>query len=945
MTAQESNKSADGLDEALAQFVHACERGEHPDAEELIKRYPEHETCIRRRIGGLREIDALFDSLVQTEPEALVDGSPEHNLVGHRIGGFEIEEVIGRGGMGVVYRARDTRLARSVAVKSMPAKLARDSGARVRFKREARVLASLNHANIGVIHDIIESQDHAGYLVLEYVPGETLAERIKRTPLTMAEVLSIGRQIAEAISAAHKSGVVHRDLKPGNIKITPDGRVKVLDFGLAKSFTEEDKGNETTETRTGRVIGTPAYMSPEQARGKETDHRTDLWSFGCILYQMLTGRFPFEGRTTMDTLARILECEPDWRLLPPTTPANICALLHRCLEKDPDRRLGGIADAVVEITEALSTPVQTASVRLRRMAMTVGIAVVIVLSCVSVWVARTQRARPPSKEIRLVVLPFENLGPPGEEYFADGITDEITARLAGIAGLSVISRQSAMQYKKTEKNTQQIADELRVDYILEGTVQRERPSDPNGRVKIRPQLIRVADDAHVWAHIYENDMRHVFRLQSDVAEHAAQELDVLLLDAQRQAVRSVPTANTEAYNYYLRGNDYSSRPYQDENNALIAIQMYQKAVELDPDFSLAHARLSEAHSGMYQFRYDRSVKRLEMAWEASERALKLAPDLPEAHYARGVCYYWGRRDYARALDELELARKNRSKDGQFLAMIGYVQRAQGKYEQALADMQAAFELNPLDYRLAYEIGNTFRDLGNYTEAEHYYEQAILLAPDEDHPYFLKARLYLVWKGSTDDARNVLEEASQYINLTEEWRTAKQLFELDILDGYYEQALARLPLASPSTDELNSLDALRYAQVYDYWGKVDLAKRYYDEARTILERQVKEYPNDPACRSMLGIAYAGLGRSEEAIREARLGMELVLKAEDSQSYFSAARDLAYVYTKVGEFDAAIDQIKYMLTFRALFSIPLLQLDPAWDPLREHPQVQRLLELGK
>jgi len=304
MVAHSNDNPPDGLDEVLTRFVNAYVQDEKPDIDEFVKQYPQHENQIRRRVQGLCEIDTLFDSLVQADQSDFNSVATDDNLVGQKIGCFEIVEIIGRGGMGVVYRARDTKLDRTVAIKSIPPELAGSSATRIRFRREAKLLASLNHPNIAVIHEIIE-EEKSGYLILEYIPGETLAQRLAREPFELEEAFSISRQIAEAVSAAHKKGVVHRDLKPGNIKITPEGRVKVLDFGLAKTYDRNSGGSENAATHPGRVIGTPVYMSPEQARGKDTDHRTDIWSFGCIMYQMLTGRLPFEGETATDTLGKL----------------------------------------------------------------------------------------------------------------------------------------------------------------------------------------------------------------------------------------------------------------------------------------------------------------------------------------------------------------------------------------------------------------------------------------------------------------------------------------------------------------------------------------------------------------------------------------------------------------------------------------------------------------
>ncbi|MFC1794017.1 protein kinase [Planctomycetota bacterium] len=277
---------------------------------------------------------------------------------GGQIGSFRIEQEIGRGGAGVVYLAHDTKLDRSVAIKSLPAELMENPKARTRFAREARVLASLNHPNIATIYEELQETEGLGYLVLEYVPGQTLAERIAGARLKPQEALSIAQQIAEAVTAAHEHDIIHRDLKPGNIKITPEGKVKVLDFGLAKALGGEAKDKQSTVTEPGRIIGTPAYMSPEQARGKPTDKRTDIWSFGCVLYEMLTGKVPFEGETVSDTLAGILDREPDWHALPQATPANIQVLLRRCLEKDPRRRLQHMGDVSIEISETMSGTVE-----------------------------------------------------------------------------------------------------------------------------------------------------------------------------------------------------------------------------------------------------------------------------------------------------------------------------------------------------------------------------------------------------------------------------------------------------------------------------------------------------------------------------------------------------------------------------------------------------------
>ena len=920
------------LEEALNHFIDEHLRGQQPDIDEFVKQYPQCEVQLKKRIQDLREIDTLFDSIFQADQSDFDYAAVGNDLVGRKVGNFEIVEIIGRGGMGVVYLAHDTKLKRSVAVKSMPVEMQANSTSRMRFIREAELLASLNHPNIAVIHEIIE-EEKFDYLILEYVPGDTLAERIAREPLSIDEALSIARQITEAVSAAHKKGIIHRDLKPGNIKITPEGRVKVLDFGLAKSSMDEGKRTQTTVTQPGRVIGTPAYMSPEQARGKETDNRTDIWSFGCLMYQMLTGQLPFEGETATDTLAHIIERQPDFDLLPDSTPANIRALLAQCLEKEPDKRLEDITNATLEISETLTVSAMAVPTKSRKVAMIFGAALIIVLSAIAMRFIPQQQAQLSPKEIRLVVLQFENLGSVEDEYFATGLTDEITTRLAGIDGMRV--------YKSREHGAKQVAKELGVDYILEGTLQRAQRSDPNSPVRIRPKLIRASDDSLVWAQPYD-DVREVLQIQSDVAEQVAQALDITLLEPQRQALRSEPTENKEAYVYYLRGNEYSSRLYQNKNDLVIAIEMYEKAIDLDDKFTLAHARLSHAYSGMYKFRHDRNEKRRAMAWEESNRALELDPELPEAHWARGVYYYWCCSDYIRALEELGIARKSQPKNSRFIATIGYVQRMQGEFEQALDNIKRASELNPLSNGLSMELGNTLRHVRNYAKAESCYDRAISLAPESDHTHFLKATLCLVWKGSTEEARAVLERASQYINLKEVPRIVNLWFRLDLLDRNYQEALARLPLKSPTTEALSFPNALRYAEIYGYMKDKKSAEKYYEQAMRILESKLREDPNDAWFHSALGVTYAGLGRKDDAVQEGRWAVKLLPYTKDTQRGFARAKDLAYIYTMVGEFDAAIDQLKYLLSIPGEMSIPLLRLDPAWDPLRNHPRFKKLVE---
>ncbi len=944
------NNQDKSIEEAVQRFVHARSHGREPDTDEFVKQYPGLEHRLRRRLQNLEKIDALFDSLVHADENDFEEAVSRENLVGQKLRDFEIVKVIGRGGMGVVYLAHDTKLKRSVAIKSVPARLAGDSTARMRLRREAELLASLNHPNIAVIYDIIEKEGGTDYLALEYVSGDTLAQRIARKPLKLEEALSIGQQIAEAVAAAHRKGVIHRDLKPGNIKITPEGRVKVLDFGLAKPASEQDASQDNTITQAGSIIGTPAYMSPEQVRGEPIDRRTDIWSFGCVLYEMLTGKRPFEGKTVSDTIARTLEREPEWQALPQSTPGNIQVLLRRCLEKDPNHRLQDMGDAAIEIAETLSLPATATQaiipVGSRKVAMIIGAVIIIVLLAVAVRFMPEKQAQPSPKEIRLVVLPFENLGSDKDEYFADSITDQMTSYLAPVRGLSVLSPRTAARYKKGEKDVQAIGQELGVDYILDGKVQPERPSDPTSGIRIMPQLIRVLDDKLVLAPIYtiyNEDLNELLRVQSDLAEQAAQAFNVTLLEPQRRALAPKPTENTEAHKYYLRGNDYFHRSYE-EDDFRIAIQMYEKAVELDPTFALAYSRLSLAHSWTYWF-YDRSKERLVTAKQAVDKAFQLDPDLPEAYSAMGR-YYYNLLDFDSALEQFAIARKSLPNDSEILSHIGFAQRRQGKFEQALANIKRACELDPLSSNITLQLAVTFMLLRNYAEAERYYERGLLLSPDVAFPYHWKAGLYLLAEGNTEKAWAVFERAPQNA-LDDEWIVLRSVV-LHMFDGDYQEALNRLSSYEPEAFETQFYfipKALKYAQIYGLMGNQQHKETYYESARITLEAKIQQSPEDERFHSSLGIAYAGLGRKEDAIREGDRGVELLPISKDAWRGQYRVEDLAHIYVMVGEYDLAIDKLEYLLSIPGEMSIHLLRLDPAWDLLRDHPRFKKLTGTGK
>lgn len=683
--------------EAVRRFIDARWQGQEPDIDEFVRQYPGLEHQIKQGIGDAQRIDALFDSLVRTDESDFEDAATGHDLIGRKVGNFEIVEMIGQGGMGVVYLASDTKLKRSVALKSVPAQLAADSTAQMRFRREAELLASLNHPNIAVIHDIIE-EDKSGYLVLEYVPGDTLAQRIAQKPMKLKEALSIGRQVAEAISAAHEKGIVHRDLKPGNIKITPEGRVKVLDFGLAKATLTEGS-SEVTGTQPGHIIGTPAYMSPEQARGKSADTRSDIWSFGCVLYEMLTGKAPFEGETVSDTLVKLLDREPDWHALPRTTPANIQVLLHRCLEKELHRRLRDMGDIFITL-EDTATELQHFTLRTE-----------------TVETDRTQ----PTKAI--AVLPFENLSSnPEQEYFADGMTDTLIAELGKIQALRVISRTSSMHFKDTDKKVPEIAKELGVDAIIEGSVLKV-----GNDVRITVQLIDGRIDTHLWSDNYTGTLTNILELQSEVTLAITREIEVAVTPEEERRIIQRKPINPKAHEAYLKGIFFFEK--KTEESFRTSVDYFNQAIEIEPNYAAAYAWLSAAYWVPSIYGYGGGHESFSRAKIAVNTAIKIDKTCGDAHSSLGwiaLMYDWDWQKAKLSLERaIDLNPPNLSYT--YFAFAWYWVVA-GNLDKAIDMMQAAVTLDPHSQVLNNQLGNIYRLSGQFERAVEQHKKTLELAP-------------------------------------------------------------------------------------------------------------------------------------------------------------------------------------------------------------------------
>jgi len=797
MTGPDNENQIQILESAVQRFMDSRLDGQEPEIDEFVKEYPGFEEQVRQRISKLHRIDGLLDSLVRTDDSDFQGTVSLPDLVGQKLGSFEVGQVIGRGGMGVVYLAHDTKLKRSVAIKSMPVELQADSMARTRFRREAELLASLNHPNIAAIHDILEQDESAGYLILEYVPGETLAERVAREPLRLPEALSIGQQVAEAVSAAHDKNIVHRDLKPGNIKITPEGKVKVLDFGLAKASVREDKSGESAVTQPGRVMGTPAYMSPEQAHGKSTDLRTDIWSFGCIMYEMLTGHSPFESDTATDTLARIIEREPDWEVLPQETPPNIRTLLRRCLEKNPQQRLRDIGDAALEIRDTLNIPATTAAVPVRsrwRWAMAIGLVVGAIVVGLNIDRWREQLPAGPGRIESLAVLPLEYLsGDPNREYFAEAMTDELIGYLGKIGDLGVICRQSVMQYKGSDKPLPEIAQDLNVDALVVGTVLCGAE-----QVRIRAELISAVPERRLWGDKYEDDFGDILILSSEVAQAIAHEVQVTLTPEEEVRLISARPVHPEAYKLYRRGKDHLFKWGKKEWEK--AIPYFQQAIEVDPNYAQAYAGLASSYgclawAGHLPLDEVKSKNRALL-----RKALELDNTLAEAHFALAadrLYLYW---DRAGAEEEMRLAIALNPNLAEAHFEYAYILASMGRFEESITEAKRALQLDPLKSLYKGTLAYMYYLARQYDQSIAQDQHLAELQPKNAGRYSGQARTY-EQMGRYEDAVKARQKALSLRGAppeeaealaraySEEGPKGYWMWRLEQLEGHYENRLS------------------------------------------------------------------------------------------------------------------------------------------------------------
>ena len=935
--------------------------------------------------GGDAALRARIDALLQGHGEArafleipLVPRqavTPEEKP-GDRIGRYKLLQKIGEGGCGVVYLAeQDEPMRRRVALKII--KLGMDTKAVIaRFEAERQALALMEHPNIARVFDAGATESGRPFFVMEWVRGISLAKYCDEKHLAHPQRIELFITVCAAIHHAHQKGIIHRDIKPSNILVTVNDGIavpKVIDFGIAKA-TQGRLTEHTLYTAFEQFIGTPAYMSPEQAEMSqvELDPRSDVYALGVLLYELLTGQLPFDAKafaqTGVDEIRRqIREVEPPkpstrWRTLSDaeqtsmanlrgTAPAELSGLLRgdldwiamRCLEKDRARRYDTASDLAADlqrhrrhqpISARPPSPIYVLGkfIRRHRFGFAAGLALglmVVVGAAVGGWQAR-RASRVAIDPKSIAVLPFENRSDDKEAtaFFADGIHDDILTNLAHISELRVVSRTSVMEYRGTKENVRSLAQKLGVAYLLEGSVRRA-----GNKVRVTGQLIRAATDEHVWAETMDRDLTDVFAIQTELAQKIAAALQTALSPREKTLISQRPTENIAAYDLYLKARAAQKGGRQVGGNLRAQENLLQEAVRIDPNFVFGWTQLTIVHSDFYN-RRDRTEARLAKAKEAIDTAIRIAPEEPEVIRALAEFYFHGHHDYPRAAAQFQKLIGLQPNDPNAYSGLGFVQRHQGRWVDAVANFRRALELDPGDFRVMANLGETLRLGRRYAEAIATYRRLVELRPDDlmlaynlGYTSFRASgstremeAFFAGLKGGGADLDIVLDLrlfwAAKQGNLTElvgpeapgQRLTGAGLTRAVALAAHGNQAAARARLEKPSAD---------------------------------LRAQLIQEPTNDALWGRLGMIEAILGHPEEALRCARKAVELVPESIHARLGATNRESLASVYAWTGDKDRAIAEYARLLRVPADLNVYEMRRHPFFFPLQGDPRFEALL----
>ena len=861
--------------------------------------------------------------------------------------------------MSRVFLAEEVSLGRKVVIKVLPPDLAATVNVE-RFRREIQLAARLQHPHIVPVHAAGIS-DGLPYYTMPFIEGESLRARLARTgELPVQDAAKILRDVLSALSYAHEHGVIHRDIKPDNVLLTGNHAV-VADFGVAKALSASTNPGSSL-TSLGVALGTPAYMAPEQAAADPTaDHRADLYGVGAMAYEMLTGQQVFSARSPQAMLAAHVTQRPEpIDVRRPSMPRELSSLIMRSLEKHAADRPQSAAEMLAEL-EAAVTPSGATTPHIGAIAprraypssrrgtfMAVGSAIILLLlaSSIAYWRAhRTVDAAPAvfaDSTPSLAVLPFDNLGSKEDEYFAEGMTDEIGSKLATLGGLTVIGRQSAKGYANTTKPAQQIGKELGAAYLLTGTVRWDRSRPGHNLVKVTPVLQLASSGAQIWSEPYQGEATGVFDIQAKVAESVAQAMRVNLSKTEKAALVSRPTTNAEAYDYYLRGMSLVDGVILGPNAYLRGSALFRRAVELDPRFALAYAQMGIAEMQAYWFRAN-TPHRLEYAKAFIDSALSIDPNQGAGYIALANYYYRGKLDYTRALEAIDRALTLSRNDPDAWDLKGLIHRRQGNWDGAVAELKRATQLDPRNPRYHEAVCETLYRTHRYGEAEQACRTLILIGPEKFSGYSYLSRLFLRRSGDVKASLAILKEGQGRADPTDVRRNLIGPDDLAFWPAITDPDLRSLMETESATGESEGTAAFLASRIMValYANNNRGANQVADSIIAIAPRLLKGNFFDSEVHAALALAYAVKGDRTRTVEEGRQSME---KTPLSMDAIRAADNLELVTrseVRAGAYDEAMSGLDQLVKIPSNVSVPMLRVDPWFDPLRQHPRFQRLV----
>jgi serine/threonine protein kinase len=871
------------------------------------------------------------------------------------LGDYELLEEVGRGGQGVVFRARQKSLNRTVALKVISLGQWASTAHLKRFRREAEAAASLDHPSIVPIYEVGE-RDGSCYFSMKFVEGGQLDEIIRRTPMSIRQAAELMAKVARTVHYAHEHGILHRDIKPGNILLDQKGEPLLTDFGLARLVE-----TESTVTRTLEVLGTPSYMAPEQATGNNAPltSATDVYGLGAVFYQLLTRHPPFAGGTTYETIKLLLDTEPRQpRLLNPKINRDLSTICLKCLEKDPKRRY----PSALTLAEDLEHWLKHEPIRARRSGFftharkwvgrnpttAVLVASLIALAAAMGWNFWKSQliSRPATKGI--AVLPFENLShDPDNSYFADGVQEEILTDLARIADLRVIGRSSVMQYKSgVVRDLRKIGQQLAVANVLEGSVQRS-----GNRVRVTADLIDARTDTHLWAERYDRDLADVFAIQSEIAKKIADQLQAKISLTEKAAIEKAPTTDLVAYDFYTRARNLvetkaglASLP---KENCLQAIDLLNQATARDPNFFDAYCELVKANDRLYFVNFDHTPERLALAETALDAASRLRPDAGELHFARAGNLYQGYLDYEGALAELEIAHHTLTNDPELFALKAYIARRQGRWAEAVQNLKRAIDLDPRNIDFLNQLAISYSNLRLYAEQKLVNDRVLAIAPNYPGERAMLASVEFDSKANTRPLHELIgtmqaTDPGALRSIVDVWLVCA-LAERDPV------AVDKLLIAAGEEPVGFFGVALNHWVIEGLIARVmnneEKARSAFIAAREEQEKVFQRQPNYGPALCALGLIDAGLGDKENALREGRRALELLPVEKDSILAPQLKVFLAIIAAWVGEKELACEQLAVALRYHTPLSYGQLKLLPFWDPLRSEPCFEELIEEAK